>query len=108
MFPKIHHDVGQKMFCPYIYTPKDLSIQFLQIEHIAACHSWRFEQGVVETCGTVDSADIKHMGAYLKFVTTDTLKEENDLIIASGFEVKQIMSRVNDRAKKYFLELIKK
>lgn len=72
------------------------------------CHSWRFEQGVVETCGTVDSADIKHMGAYLKFVTTDTLKEENDLIIASGFEVKQIMSRVNDRAKKYFLELIKK
>lgn len=72
------------------------------------CHSWRFEQGVVETCGTVDSADIKHMGAYLKFVTTDTLKEENDLIIASGFEVKQIMSKVNDRAKKYFLELIKK
>ena len=72
------------------------------------CHSWRFEQGVVESCGTVDSADIKHMGAYLKFVTTDTLKEENDLIIASGFEVKQIMSRVNDRAKKYFLELIKK
>lgn len=72
------------------------------------CHSWRFEQGVVESCGTVDSADIKHMGAYLKFVTTDTLKEENDLIIASGFEVKQIMSRVNDRAKNYFLALIKK
>lgn len=46
--------------------------------------------------------------SYLKFVTTDTLKEENDLIVASGFEVKQIMSRVNDRAKKYFLELIKK
>lgn len=72
------------------------------------CHSWRFEQGVVESCGTVDSADMKHMGAYLKFVTADTLKEENDLIIASGFEVKQIMSRINDRAKKYFLELIKK
>ena len=72
------------------------------------CHSWRFEQGVVGSCGTVDSADIKHMGSYLKFVTTDTLKEENDLIIASGFEVKQIMSRVNDRAKKYFLELIRK
>ena len=72
------------------------------------CHSWRFEQGVVETCGTIDSADMKHMGLYLKFVTTDTLKEENDLIIASGFEVKQIMSRVNDRAKKYFLELIRK
>lgn len=72
------------------------------------CHSWRFEQGVVESCGTVDSADMKHMGSYLKFVTTDTLKEENDLIIASGFEVKQIMSKVNDRAKKYFLELIKK
>ena len=72
------------------------------------CHSWRFEQGVVESCGTVDSADMKYMGSYLKFVTTDTLKEENDLIIASGFEVKQIMSRVNDRAKKYFIELIKK
>ena len=72
------------------------------------CHSWRFEQGVVESCGNVDSAELKHMGTYLKWVTTDTLKEENDLIIASGFEVKQIMSRVNDRAKKYFLELIKK
>ena len=72
------------------------------------CHSWRFEQGVVESCGTVDSADMKHMGSYLKFVTTDTLKEENDLIITSGFEIKQIMSRVNDRAKKYFLELIRK
>lgn len=71
-------------------------------------HSWRFEQGVVETCGSVDSAELTNMGNYLKWVTTDTLKEENDLIINSGFEVKQIMSRVNDRAKKYFLELIKK
>jgi hypothetical protein len=72
------------------------------------CHSWRFEQGVVESCGNVDSADMKHMGTYLKWVTTDTLKEESDLIVNSGFEVKQIMSRVNDRAKKYFLALIKK
>lgn len=72
------------------------------------CHSWRFEQGVVESCGNVDSADMKHMGTYLKWVTTDTLKEESDLIVNSGFEVKQIISRVNDRAKKYFLALIKK
>ena len=72
------------------------------------CHSWRFEQGVVESCGNVDSAELKHMGTYLKWVTTDTLKEESDLIVNSGFEVKQIMSRVNDRAKKYFLALIKK
>lgn len=89
---------------PSAKSQEDLTALNVFVDSI--CHSWRFEQGVVETCGNVDSVDIKHMGAYLKFVTMDTLKEEQDLIVNSGFEVKQIMQRVNDRAKKYFLALV--
>ncbi len=40
--------------------------------------------------------------------TWDYTRELPTVIVNSGFEVKQIMSRVNDRAKKYFLALIKK
>lgn len=73
------------------------------------CHTWRFEQGIVETCGSIDKVDIKQIGEYLKWVSQDTLKEESDIITSYtrelGIEFKEVIQRVQKRAKQYFLEI---
>jgi hypothetical protein len=71
----------------------------------AICHDWRFEQGLTEVFGMdyENTLDRKKMGEYLKWVGQDTLKEESDLIVKWGFEPKEVMNKVNLKAKEYFL-----
>ena len=68
------------------------------------CHTWRFEQGLVEVFGSDydKTIDRNKMGEYLKWVAQDTLKEELDIIAEFGFEPKDVMGRVQEKAKKYF------
>ena len=47
--------------------------------------------------------DIKNMGTFLKLVGNDVLKEESDVIEASGLEKKEIMPAVNKIAKQWFM-----
>lgn len=67
-------------------------------------HNWRFEQGLVTIFGSDYEKNINRnkMGDYLKWVASDTLKEESDIIVKYGFEPKDVMSKVQDKAKKYF------
>ena len=68
------------------------------------CHSWRFEQMLREVFG-VDyekTIDRKRIGEFLRLVATDTLKEESDIIASHGFEPKDIMGKVQQKAKEYF------
>lgn len=68
------------------------------------CHTWRFEQGMVTVFG-VDyekTIDRKRIGEFLRFVSIDTLKEESDIIQNYGFEPKDIMGKVQQKAKEYF------
>lgn len=68
------------------------------------CHSWRFQQGLVTVFG-VDyekTIDRKRIAEFLRFVATDTLKEEIDIIASYGFEPKDIMGKVQQKAKEYF------
>lgn len=68
------------------------------------CHSWRFEQGLVTVFG-VDyekTIDRKRIREYLKFIGQDTIKEESDIIAEFGFEPKDVMGKVQQKAKEYF------
>lgn len=71
------------------------------------CHTWRFEQALVSTFGEdyVSNLDRKLLGDYLKWVSSDTLKEESDIIMEYGFDAKDILSRVAKKAKEYFFEV---
>lgn len=67
-------------------------------------HNWRFEQGLVTVFGSdyEKTIDRKKLGDYLKWIGQDTLKEESDIIANYGFEPKDVMGRVQEKAKKYF------
>lgn len=71
------------------------------------CHSWRFEQGLVEVFGSDydRTIDRKRIGEYLKWVSQDTLKEELDIIAEFGFEPKEVLGKVSQKAKEYFFEV---
>lgn len=63
----------------------------------------RLEQGfelIRATHGTVNET---HIGDFLKWVGQDVLKEESDTLDASGLERKQVMGRVNQRAKTWLM-----
>lgn len=68
------------------------------------CHAWRFEQGLVEVFGSdyEKTMDRKRIGDFLKWVGQDTLKEELDVIAEFGFEPKDVMGKVSQKAKEYF------
>lgn len=52
--------------------------------------------------------DVKNTGVYIKWVVGDVMKEEKDVIIASGFDVKEIMPVVSEAAKKFWFETLNK
>jgi hypothetical protein len=63
----------------------------------------RLEQGfelIRANHGTVNET---HIGDFLKWVGQDVLKEESDTLEASGLERKQVMGRVNQRAKTWLM-----
>ena len=46
--------------------------------------------------------DRKRIGEFLRFIATDTLKEESDIIQEYGFEPKDVIGKVQQKAKDYF------
>ena len=68
------------------------------------CHDWRFEQGLTEIFGVdyENTLDRKRIGEYLKWISSDTIKEEADIISSYGFEPKDVLGKVSQKAKEYF------
>ena len=68
------------------------------------CHNWRFAQALREIFGPdyEKTIDRKNLSSYIKWVTTDTLKEESSIISDYGFEPKDVMGKVLQKAKEYF------
>lgn len=50
--------------------------------------------------------DVTNTGAYVKWVVGDVMKEEKDVIIASRFDVKEIMPHVSEAAKKFWFKTL--
>lgn len=67
-------------------------------------HEWRFVQGMTEVFGAEYERDIdrKKLGEFLKWITSDTIKEESEAIYEHGFTLKDIMGKVQKKAKDFF------
>jgi RNA ligase len=50
--------------------------------------------------------DIKNTGAFIKWVNQDLIKEEIDLIIGSGFELKEVLTPAGKKAREWFFNQI--
>ena len=68
------------------------------------CHNWRFEQALTAVFGSnyEQTLSREKLGQYLKWVADDTIKEESDIIAEFGFEPKDVMGRVQTKAKNFF------
>ena len=101
---------GEKHSRSKVKTPKKVDLE--KLAKIDKCvekiiHNWRFEQGLTEVFGQdyEKNLDRKRIGEYLKWISKDTIKEESDIIIESGFNVKEVMPKVVKKAKEYFFEV---
>lgn len=64
----------------------------------------RLEQGLtkLQEMG-LDPTDTKNTGEYLRWITNDVLREENDLLIASQLDVKTVKTEIAKVARTFFL-----
>ncbi|UXY92414.1 hypothetical protein [Proteus phage RP7] len=58
----------------------------------------RLDQGITEIGG----ADLTNIGAFLKWLNTDIIKEESDTLAASGLEFKDVAKAISRKAVAYF------
>jgi len=69
---------------------------------------WRLEQGISALRERGLDIEPKNIGEYLKWISLDILKEEQDVMDANGTDWKTINPIVLQRARQYILELCKK
>ena len=51
-----------------------------------------------------EEINIKKMGAFLSWMAKDIEAEENDVLLKSGLEIKQVNKAISEKARKWFLE----
>lgn len=68
-----------------------------------ACTQNRLEQGITKLGEMGLPVEIKSMGAFLKWVGGDILTECHDVLIESKIERKDVMPRVADKARNWYL-----
>lgn len=66
----------------------------------------RLNQGIAKLGEMGLEIDIKNMGAFLKWIGQDVLKEEMDVINASCFDKKELMPKINQKAKDFFIKYL--
>lgn len=83
-------------------TSKANATEFVEF----ACSENRMIQGVEKLKEMGLEIDIKSMGAYLKWIGNDILSECKETLLASGIERKDVMPRVADKARNWFITYI--
>lgn len=68
----------------------------------------RLKQGLDKLGEMGLEIDVKNTSAFLRWISADVMREERDTIIASGFDVKEIMPVVSESAKKFWFETLNK
>ena len=71
--------------------------------------NWRMEQMLNETFDFINGGQIdrKKLGDYIKAVINDIIKEESDVIVEAGFEIKDIGKYVSEISRQYFFDMEK-
>ena len=54
--------------------------------------------------GNGEEINIKKMGAFLSWIAKDIEAEEEDVLLKSGLEIKQVNKSISEKARKWFLE----
>lgn len=69
--------------------------------------SWRLSQMITETFDTLNGGvlDRSGLGNYIKAVMNDIIKEESDIIVDAGLDIKDIAKYVSTIAKDYFFQV---
>lgn len=68
----------------------------------------RLNQGLSKMGELGLEIDIKNTGAYIRWVVQDGLKEENDVIVASCFDIKELTPLMSAKAKNFWFEQLSK
>ena len=50
--------------------------------------------------------DVKHTGDFLRWMVSDIIKEESDVLVDNGLEPKQVNKYISDRSRKWFMNYI--
>lgn len=71
-----------------------------------ACTQNRLEQGIDKLKEMGLPIEIKSMGAFLKWVGGDILKECHDVLVVSYIDKKDVMGPINNKAKTWFMNYL--
>lgn len=68
--------------------------------------SWRLDQGLTETFNLLNGGVLERsgIGRYIKWIINDVIKEDMDIIIGNGFEIKQVSGYISEIARDYYFE----
>jgi hypothetical protein len=83
-------------------TSKNNATEFVEY----ACTENRMLQGVEKLKEMGLEIDLKSMGPYLKWIGGDILSECKETLLASGIDRKDVMPRVADKARNWFITYI--
>lgn len=67
----------------------------------------RLEQGLQYLRDSSLEIDVKNMGAFLKWLASDAIREEADTISASGLMAKEVGKAVTDKGRRWFMDRLK-
>lgn len=67
---------------------------------------WRLSQMIEKSCNLSNGGELdrRNLGAYIKLVIDDIVKEDIDILIDNNVEIKDITKYVSEIAKNYFFE----
>lgn len=83
-------------------TSKANSTEFVEF----ACTENRLLQGIDKLKEMGLEIDIKSMGPFLKWIGSDILSECKETLLASGIERKDVMPRIADKSRNWFITYI--
>jgi hypothetical protein len=101
---------GEKHSVSKVKTIKEIAA--VDIERMASLDAFidtvitenRMNQGLTKLGEMGLEIDIKNTGAYIKWVVNDAMKEEQDVIIASSFDMKELGGKMSNKAKAFWFE----
>ena len=101
---------GEKHSVSKVRTIKEIAA--VDIERMASAKQFvetvitenRLNQGIAKLGEMGLDVDIKNTGTFMKWVVSDGIKEEYDVIVASNFDMKEIGKMASDVAKKFWFE----
>jgi hypothetical protein len=104
---------GEKHSVSKVKTIKEIAA--VDIERMASLDAFidtvitenRLNQGLAKLSEMGLDIDVKNTGTYIKWVVNDAMKEEQDVIVASNFDMKELGGKMSNKAKVFWFDKLK-